>query len=330
MSSKRLKVAVTGAAGQIGYALIFRIASGQMFGKDTEIELQLLELEAALPTLHGVAMELDDCAFPLLKKVTCTSDVNMAMLGANWVICVGSMPRKAGMERSDLLKINGGIFSVQGKAINENAADDVRVFVVGNPCNTNALIAMHNAPDVPHDRFFAMTMLDQNRAVSQLAIKAKVDVGAVSNMAIFGNHSALQFPDFTHAKINGKLCTEVITDRNWLENEFVPMIQQRGAAVIKARGASSAASAANGAIDTVYNLTHDTAANQIFSVGTYSTGQYGVDKGLIFSYPCRVEHGVLNVVEGWKFDNYAQQKFNAVLEELRGERDAVQELGLIK
>ena len=328
--NKRLKVAVTGAAGQIGYALIFRIASGQMFGKDTEVELQLLELEAALPTLHGVAMELDDCAFPLLKKVTCTSDVNVAMRDANWVVCVGSMPRKAGMERSDLLKINGGIFSVQGKAVNDNAADDVRVFVVGNPCNTNALIAMHNAPDVPNDRFFAMTMLDQNRASSQLAIKAGVDVTAVSNMAIFGNHSALQFPDFTHAKINGKLATDVITDRTWLENDFVPMIQQRGAAVIKARGASSAASAANGAIDTVYNLTHDTAANQIFSVGTCSKGEYGVDAGLIFSYPCRVEHGKLSVVEGWKFDGYAQEKFAAVLDELRAERDAVKELGLIK
>jgi malate dehydrogenase len=330
MSSKRLKVAVTGAAGQIGYALIFRIASGQMFGKDTEVELQLLELEAALPTLHGVAMELDDCAFPLLKKVTCTSDVNVAMRDANWVVCVGSMPRKAGMERSDLLKINGGIFGVQGKAVNDNAADDVRVFVVGNPCNTNALIAMHNAPDVPNDRFFAMTMLDQNRARSQLAIKAGLDVTAVSNMAIFGNHSALQFPDFTHAKINGKWVTDVITDRSWLENEFVPMIQQRGAAVIKARGASSAASAANGAIDTVYNLTHDTAADQIFSVGTCSNGEYGVDAGLIFSYPCRVEHGNLKIIEGWKFDNYAQGKFAAVLDELRGERDAVQELGLIK
>lgn len=330
LKAKRLKVAVTGAAGQIGYALIFRIASGQMFGHDTEVELQLLELEVALPTLHGVAMELDDCAFPLLKKVTCTSDVNVAMRDANWVVCVGSMPRKAGMERSDLLKINGGIFTVQGNAVNDNAADDVRVFVVGNPCNTNALIAMHNAPDVPQDRFFAMTMLDQNRASSQLAIKAGVAVTAVSNMAIFGNHSALQFPDFTHAKINGKLATDVITDRSWLENEFVPMIQQRGATVIKARGASSAASAANGAIDTVYNLTHDTAANQIFSVGKCSTGEYGVDAGLIFSYPCRVEHGALKVVEGWKFDHFAQQKFNAVLDELRSERDAVKELGLIK
>ena len=327
--NKRIKVAVTGAAGQIGYALIFRIASGQMFGADTEVELQLLELEVALPTLHGVAMELDDCAFPLLKKVVCTSDVNVAMRDANWVVCVGSMPRKAGMERSDLLKINGGIFSVQGKAVNDNAADDVQVFVVGNPCNTNALIAMNNAPDVPRDRFFAMTMLDQNRAVSQLAIKAGVDLTAVSQMAIFGNHSALQFPDFTHALINGKPVTDVITDRAWLENEFVPMIQQRGAAVIKARGASSAASAANGAIDTVYNLTHDTAKGELFSVGKCSTGEYGVDEGLIFSYPMRREQGQLKVVEGWKFDTYGQQKFNAVLEELRGERDAVKELGLI-
>jgi malate dehydrogenase len=327
---KRVKVAVTGAAGQIGYALIFRIASGQMFGTDTEVELQLLELEAALPTLRGVAMELDDCAFPLLKKVTCTSDPNVAMRDANWVVCVGSMPRKAGMERSDLLKINGGIFSTQGKAINENAADDVQVFVVGNPCNTNALIAMHNAPDVPQDRFFAMTMLDQNRATSQLAIKAGVDLTQVTNLAIWGNHSAKQYPDFYNAKIDGKLVTDVIKDLHWLQDEFVPMVQQRGAKVIEARGASSAASAANGAIDTVYNLTHQTAAGKIFSVGLCSKGEYGVDEGLIFSYPTRNENGKICVVPGFVLDNdFAKQKFATVLDELRQEYQAVKELGLI-
>ena len=330
MAHKRVKVAVTGAAGQIGYALIFRIASGQMFGMDTEVELQLLELEAALPTLNGVAMELDDCAFPLLRKVTCTSDVNKAMSGANWVVCVGSVPRKAGMERSDLLKINGGIFSVQGKAVNDNAADDVSVFVVGNPCNTNALIAMHNAPDVPRNRFFAMTMLDQNRAVSQLAIKAGVTVNDVTHLAIWGNHSAKQYPDFYNAKIHGKPVTDVIKDLNWLQNEFIPMVQQRGAAVIAARGASSAASAANAAIDTVYNLTHNTPANQTFSVGMCSNGEYGADKGLIFSFPTRTENGQHKVVEGFSFNEFGQQKFDAVLDELRQEYVAVKELGLIK
>ena len=264
--TKRVKIAVTGAAGQIGYALIFRIASGQMFGPDTEVELSLLELEQALPGLKGVAMELDDCAFPLLRKVTTTSDVNVAMKDVNWAVLVGSVPRKDGMERSDLLNINGKIFTTQGRAINENAADDVRVFVVGNPCNTNCLVAMHNAPDVPRDRFYAMTMLDELRARSQLAIKANVDVSAVTQMAIWGNHSSTQYPDFYHAKINGKPVTDVITDINWLQNDFISMVQKRGAEVIKARGASSAASAANAALMTVYHLVHDTVARRnIFS-----------------------------------------------------------------
>src|SRR3990167_3432089 len=246
--TKRVKVAITGAAGQIGYALIFRVASGQMFGLDTEVELQLLELEQALPGLRGVAMELEDCAFPLLKKVTITSDVNVAMRDVNWAILVGSVPRKDGMERSELLNINGKIFTTQGRAINENAAPDVRVFVVGNPCNTNCLIAMNNAPQVPRDRFYAMTMLDELRARSQIAQKAGVDVTAITQMTIWGNHSSTQYPDFYHAKINGKPVPEVITDTNWLQNEFIPLVQKRGAAVIKARGASSAASAANAAL----------------------------------------------------------------------------------
>lgn len=327
MANKRIKVAITGAAGQIGYALVFRVASGQMFGPNVDVELQLLELEHALPALLGVAMELDDCAFPLLKKVSCTSDVDQAMKDVNWAILVGSVPRKVNMERSDLLQINGGVFSTQGKAINDNASADVRVFVVGNPCNTNCLIAMNSAPQVPNNRFYAMTMLDQNRAVYQLAKKAGVDVTAVTDMAIWGNHSATQYPDFYNAKINGKPVPEVIEDRKWLENEFITTVQQRGAKVIQARGASSAASAANAAIDSVYNLTHDTPENTVFSVAQCSTGQYGVDAGLIFSFPTRVEKGELKVVTGLEFNSFAQSKFNITLDELRKERDAVKEMG---
>lgn len=327
--AKRVKVAITGAAGQIGYALIFRVASGQMFGAETEVELQLLELEAALPSLRAIAMELDDCAFPLLKNVVCTADVNEAMKGANWAVLVGAVPRKEGMERSDLLKINGAIFTAQGKAIDANAAKDVRVFVVGNPCNTNCLIAMNNAPNVPKDRFFAMTSLDELRARSQLAKKAGVDVSAVTEMTIWGNHSTTQYPDFKHAKINGKLVPEVIKDTAWLEGEFITTVQNRGAAVIKARGASSAASAANAAIAGVYNLTHETAPNESYSVARCSTGEYGVDEGLIFSYPCKTQGGVSKIVTGVTFDEFAKKKFDASLEELRKERDAVKELGLI-
>ncbi len=327
--TKRVKVAVTGAAGQIGYALIFRIASGQMFGPDTEVELSLLELEQILPSLQGVKMELEDCAFPLLKNVTVTSDVNVAMKDVNWAVLVGSVPRKAGMERADLLNINGKIFTGQGRAINEHAASDVRVFVVGNPCNTNCLIAMHNAPDVPRDRFYAMTMLDELRARSQLAIKAGVDVTAVSEMIIWGNHSATQYPDIYNAKINLRPATDVITDLNWLQNEFIPMIQQRGANVIKARGASSAASAANGALQTVYHLSHDTVAGELFSVARCSQGEYGIDEGLIFSFPCRTENGRLQVVTGIPQNEFGKQKIQLTLDELRKERDTVKELGLI-
>ena len=326
---KRVKVAVTGAAGQIGYALLFRIASGQMLGPDTEVELQLLELEPALQSLKGVAMELDDCAFPLLKNIVCTSDVNVAMKDVNWALLVGAVPRKDGMERADLLKINGKIFTAQGKAINDNAADDVRVLVVGNPCNTNSLIAMNNAPDVPTDRFFAMTALDELRARTQLAKKAGVDVTAITEMTIWGNHSATQYPDFYHAKINGKLAPEVITDLNWLQNDFISTVQKRGAEVIKVRGASSAASAANAAMSTVYHLTHDTVPGESFSVGRCSQGEYDVEEGLIFSVPCRTEGGKLKVVTGIKHDAFAQEKIHQTLDELRKERDAVQELELI-
>jgi len=327
--TKRVKVAISGAAGQIGYALIFRVASGQMFGSDTEVELNLLEIPPVLPALEGVKMELDDCAFPLLKKITTTSDVNVAMKDVNWAVLVGSVPRKEGMERSELLNINGKIFTTQGKAINDNAASDVRVFVVGNPCNTNCLIAMNNAPDVPKDRFFAMTMLDELRARTQLAIKAGVDVTAVSQMTIWGNHSSTQYPDFYHALINDRPATEVITDINWLQNDFISKIQKRGAEVIKARGASSAASAANAALMSVYNLVHDTPQGETFSVARCSQGEYGVDEGLIFSVPCRTEGGKLKVITGITQNEFGQEKFNITLDELRKERDAVKELGLI-
>ena len=337
--NKRVRVAVTGAAGQIGYALIFRIASGQMFGPDTDIELNLLELEQALPSLEGVAMELNDCAFPLLKRIECTSNLNTAMNGVNWALLVGSVPRKQGMERSDLLQINGGIFTKQGQAINDNASDDVNIFVVGNPCNTNCLIAKHHAKDIPDDRFYAMTMLDELRARYQLANKAGVDVTNVSQMTIWGNHSSTQFPDFYNAKINGISAAQVIGDETWLKDVFVPSVQQRGAAVIKARGASSAASAANAVVQGVYHLVHDTPAGESFSMVRSSQGEYGVDEGLMFSFPCRREHGVvrrvglehgaIEVVEGLKFNDYSQAKFNETLDELRSERDIVKGLGLL-
>jgi malate dehydrogenase len=329
VSKKRVKVAVTGAAGQIGYALLFRIASGAMFGPETEVELQLLELEQALPALKGVAMELEDCAFPLLRNIVMSSDLNVAFKDANWVICVGSVPRKDGMERADLLKINGGIFTAQGNAIEKSAASDVRVFVVGNPCNTNCLIAMNNAKGVPADRFFAMTSLDENRAVTQIAQKAGVPVTAVSNMTIWGNHSATQYPDFFNAKVNGKPVTEVISDHEWLKGDFLKTVQQRGAAIIKARGASSAASAANAVVDGIRRLTTETPAGQSFSMCLSSNGEYGVDKGLIFSYPCRIEGGKLKVIEGIKHNEFGQEKFKATLEELRSERDSVKSMNLI-
>ena len=326
---KTVKVAVTGAAGQIGYALIFRLASGQAFGADVNIELQLLEVPAALPALQGVKMELEDCAFPLLTKVTITDDINKAMKDVNWVVLVGAMPRKAGMERSDLLQINGAIFTTQGKAINNQAADDVRVFVVGNPCNTNCLIAMNSAPDVPNDRFFAMTMLDENRARSQLAIKAGVAVSEVTQLGVWGNHSATQYPDFYRAKIGGRSAVEVIKDENWLQNQFIATVQNRGAEVIKARGASSAASAATGIIDSIWHIAHDTPKDMTYSVCRCSTGEYNVDPGLIFSFPCRTEGNSVAPILGIEHNEFAQQKLKITLDELRQEQKMVKELGLI-
>lgn len=329
MAQDRVKVAITGAAGQIGYALLFRIASGQMFGPETEVDLSLIEIEPALPTLNGVAMELDDCAFPLLRSVTCTSELKAGMDGVNWAVLVGAVPRKQGMERGDLLQVNGGIFIPQGQAINEHAADDVRVFVVGNPCNTNCYIAMQNAPDVPNDRFFAMTSLDENRAKSQLAHKAGVPVSQVSNMTIWGNHSATQYPDFYHAKIAGEYVPTTIEDEAWLQNDFIKTVQTRGAAVIQARGASSAASAANAVIKGVYDLTHDTPVGDSFSVCRASQGEYDIDEGVIYSYPCRVVSGELQVVTGLEHNEFAQEKLALTRDELYKERDTVKELGLV-
>ncbi len=326
--NKRIRVAVTGAAGQLGYALLFRIASGQMFGPNTDVELQLLELEHALPALEGVVMELDDCAFPLLKRIVYSSDLKQTMDGVDWAVLVGSVPRKQGMERSDLLQINGGIFIEQGRAINDYAAQGVRIFVVGNPCNTNCLIAMHHAKDIPNHRFYAMTTLDELRARSLLAKKAEVDITRVSQMTIWGNHSSTQYPDFYNAKVNGFSAATVI-DETWLKEKFVASVQQRGAAILKARGASSAASAANAVIQGVGNLINDTPAMESFSVCRSSQGEYGVDEGLIFSFPCRYERNEVRVVEYLQLNDYGKAKFDATLAELRQERDTVKSLGLL-
>lgn len=326
---RRINVAVTGAAGQIGYALLFRIASGQMFGPDVKVGLRLLELPQAVPAAEGVRMELEDCAFGLLEEVVCTADLREAMRDVNWVFLVGAVPRKDGMERSDLLQINGGIFTKTGRAINDYAASDVRTLVIGNPCNTNCYVAQKNAPDVPADRFFAMTMLDQNRARAQIAIKAGVNVDAVQQLAIWGNHSATQYPDFYNATVDGKALTEVITDEQWLKGEFISTVQQRGAAIIKARGLSSAASAANAIIDTARNIHCGSASGDWFSVAMPSTGQYEIDEGLIFSFPCRSGNGELRVVSGLSHNEFSKEKLAATLQELRAERDAVKALGLV-
>lgn len=326
---KRLKVVVTGAAGQIGYALLFRLASGQLFGADTIVDLRLLEIPAALPALAGVAMELEDCAFPQLGEVRITSSMQEAMEGVNWAILVGSAPRKKGMERSDLLRINASIFSEQGKAINKYAADDVRVFVVGNPCNTNACIAMHHAPDVPKEHFYAMTTLDENRAKAQLAKRFSVPVSSVKNMVIWGNHSATQYPNFYDATVEGQLLSEVQSEITWLQGEFIETIQQRGAKIIQARGASSAASAANAIIGGIRNLLHDTEQGDAYSMATCSHGEYGVDSGLLFSFPCYTNSGVLHIISERSFSDFSAQKIQASLEELRAEYAMVKSLGLL-
>ena len=321
-----IRVAVTGAAGQIGYSLLFRIASGSMFGPEQPVILHLIEIEPALPALKGVVMELQDCAFPLLKGIVATSSLDEGFKGVNWALLVGSVPRKAGMERKDLLSINGKIFTGQGKAIAANAAADVRILVVGNPCNTNCLIAMNNAKSIPANRWFAMTMLDQNRAVTQLAIKAGVDTTAVSGLAIWGNHSSTMYPDYFNAKIGGQVATSVIADEAWYKTTFIPTVQQRGAAIIKARGLSSAASAANAVVDTVRNLTTPTKAGEVFSVAVCSDGSYGIEKGLIFSYPIRSNGQTWEIVQGVALDPFAKEKIAATEKELKEEKALVAEL----
>jgi malate dehydrogenase len=329
MAKTPLHVTVTGAAGQIGYALVHRIATGQLLGPDQPIVLRLLEIEPGMAALEGVVMELDDGAHPLLVGIEATSDLKTAFDGASWCLLVGSIPRRAGMERGDLLSVNGGIFKPQGQAINDHAATDVRVLVVGNPCNTNCLIARSHAPDVPADRWFAMTRLDENRAKSQLAHKAGALVGDVTNVAIWGNHSATQFPDFAHAKIGGKVATDVIADRGWLEGPFIETIQKRGAAVIAARGASSAASAAHAAIGSVNSVWQPTPAGDWHSLAVVSRGEYGVPEGLQFGFPVRSNGQSWEIVEGITHDAFATAKIAATTAELIEERDEVTKLQLL-
>jgi malate dehydrogenase len=326
MNKPPLRVAVTGAAGQIGYSLLFRIASGAMFGPDQPVILHLIEIEPALPALGGVVMELDDCAFPLLKGVVPTASLDEGFRGVNWALLVGSVPRKAGMERQELLGINGKIFTGQGQAIAKNAAPDVRILVVGNPCNTNCLIARQHAPELPANRWFAMTKLDENRAKSQLARKAGVEVTAVTRMAVWGNHSPTMYPDFTNARIDGRPVTDVISDQAWLTESFIPTVQQRGAAIIKARGASSAASAANAVVDTVRGLLQPTPAADWFSVAVCSDGSYGIEKGLIYSYPVQSNGANWSVVQGLPIDAFSRGRLAATENELKEEKGMVAEL----
>jgi len=329
MPDSPVTVAVTGAAGQIGYALLFRIASGQAFGPDTPVRLQLLELEAALPALDGVRMELEDCAFPLLTEIACTSDTNAAFAGANWALLVGAVPRRQGMERKDLLSINGGIFTGQGEAIARNAADDCRVLVVGNPCNTNALIGSTAAArhGMPKDRWFAMTMLDQNRGRSQLAARAGVPVSEVRDLAIWGNHSSTQFPDAWHATIGGRPAPEAIADDAWLQGEFIANVQQRGAEIIRARGQSSAASAANAVIDTVRHVARPSGEQFSSAIAAPARGGYDVPEGLVFGYPLRTTApGTVEIVHGIEHGEFARGKIEETTVELLEERAAVEDL----
>jgi malate dehydrogenase len=322
-------VTVTGAAGQIGYALLFRIASGQLLGADTPVHLRLLEIEPALKAAEGTAMELDDCAFPLLAGIDITADPRAAFDGTNVALLVGARPRTAGMERGDLLSANGGIFKPQGEALNAGAASDVKVLVVGNPANTNALIAASHAPDIPGDRFTAMTRLDHNRALSQLAKKTGSSVTDISHLTIWGNHSATQYPDWSQATIGGRPAGEVVGDEAWLKETFIPTVAKRGAAIIEARGSSSAASAANAAIDHVYDWVNGTADGEWTSAAIMSDGSYGVPEGIISSFPVTAKDGAWHVVQGLEVDEFSRGKIDASVAELVEERDAVRELGLI-
>ncbi|MFL6162897.1 MAG: malate dehydrogenase [Jatrophihabitantaceae bacterium] len=329
MTTNPVNVTVTGAAGQIGYSLLFRIAAGQLLGPDTPVRLRLLEITPALKAAEGTAMELADCAFPLLAGVDITDDVRTAFDGVNVALLVGARPRTAGMERGDLLSANGGIFKPQGEAINAGAAEDVRVLVVGNPANTNALIARSHAPDVPADRFTAMMRLDHNRALSQLAAKTGRPVTEIRKLTIWGNHSATQYPDILHAEVAGKNAAELVNDQAWLEKEFIPTVAKRGAAIIEARGASSAASAASAAIDHVYDWVHGTAQDDWTSVGLVSDGSYGIPAGLVAGFPARSVNGSWQIVQGLRLDEFSRSRIDASVAELIGERDAVAELGLI-
>jgi malate dehydrogenase len=324
-----VRVAVTGAAGQIGYSLLFRIASGSMLGPDTPVILQLLEITPALKALEGVRMELDDCAFPLLAGVVCTDDANVAFGDADVALLVGAMPRKTGMERSDLLSANGGIFKPQGQALSANAKRDVKVLVVGNPANTNALIAQRNAPELDPRCFTAMTRLDHNRAISQLAARTGQPVTSITNMTIWGNHSVTQYPDLFHAKVNGQSAYELVGDHDWVDSTYIPTVAKRGAAIIDARGASSAASAANAAVDHIRSWALGTPAGDWVSMAVVSDGSYGVPEGLVSSFPCTCADGQWSIVQGLDIDDYSRGKIDASTGELAEERDAVSELGLI-
>lgn len=329
MTRTPVNVTVTGAAGQIGYALLFRIASGHLLGPDVPVNLRLLEIPQGLKAAEGTAMELDDCAFPLLRNIEITDDANVGFAGANVALLVGARPRTKGMERGDLLSANGGIFKPQGKAINDNAADDIKVLVVGNPANTNALIAQAAAPDIPAERFTAMTRLDHNRAISQLAAKTGAAVSDIKKLTIWGNHSATQYPDIFHAEVAGKNAAELVNDEAWLADTFIPTVAKRGAAIIEARGASSAASAANAAIDHVHTWVNGTAAGDWTSMGIPSDGSYGVPEGIISSFPVTTENGTYKIVQGLDINEFSRARIDASVKELTEERDAVRELGLI-
>ncbi|MEJ2854654.1 MULTISPECIES: malate dehydrogenase [unclassified Saccharothrix] len=329
MTRTPVNVTVTGAAGQIGYALLFRIASGHLLGPDVQVRLRLLEIPQAVKAAEGTAMELDDCAFPLLSGIDITDDAKTAFDGVNIALLVGARPRTKGMERGDLLEANGGIFKPQGEAINAGAADDVRVLVVGNPANTNALIAQQHAPDVPAERFTAMTRLDHNRALSQLAKKLGVTVSDIKKLTIWGNHSATQYPDLFHAEVGGQVAAQAVNDQDWLENTFIPTVAKRGAAIIEARGASSAASAANAAIDHVYSWVNGTPEGDWTSAAVVSDGSYGVPEGLISSFPVVSKDGRYEIVQGLEIDDFSRARIDASVAELVEERDAVKALGLI-
>jgi malate dehydrogenase len=329
VSNSPMNVAVTGAAGQIGYSILFRIASGQMLGPDTEVKLSLLEIPQAVKAAEGTAMELDDCAFPLLAGVGITDDPKVAFDGVNVALLVGARPRSKGMERGELLEANGGIFKPQGAALNSHAASDVKVLVVGNPANTNCLIAMSNAPDIPRERFTSMMRLDHNRAVAQLAARAGVPVRDVTNVSVWGNHSATQYPDIRHAKVAGEDTLALLADREWLEGDFIPTVQKRGAAIIDARGASSAASAANAAIEHIHDWVHGTPSGDWVSMGVPSDGSYGVPEGLQCGYPCTCSGSQWTVVEGLELDDFSRARIDASVAELQEERDAVKDLGLL-